>query len=167
MFARRIGPGKLPYSMIPPVILALLMAQSLVAQDLSQAQNHSHLGLQLAREDSLPEAEQELRKAVQAAPAVALPHAQLGSILGLQGKWKEALESFQKAIDLDSTNINFRRETAAVQWQLRQMAAAEVNLRYVLAKHSDDPGAILLLGFRRPGLFARVSGARPGHRRLG
>ena len=33
-----------------------------------------------------------------------------------------------------------------MQWQLRQMSAAEKNLRYVLAKHPDDSGAILLLG---------------------
>jgi tetratricopeptide (TPR) repeat protein len=94
----------------------------------------------------LPEAEQELREAVHVAPEVALYRAQLASILGLQGKWREALESFQKAVDLDPTNINFRRETAAVQWQLGLMPSAEKNLRYVLEKHHGDPGAVLLLG---------------------
>ena len=58
-----------------------------------------------------PEAEQELREAVRAAPAVAPYRAQLGSILGLQGKWKDALECFQKAFDLALENLDFRRET--------------------------------------------------------
>ncbi len=95
---------------------------------------------------SLPEAEQELRAAVRLAPVVAPYRAQLGSILGLQGKWKEALESFQKAVDLDANDLNFRRETAAVQWQLGLMAPAEKNLQFVLTKHPGDSGAILLLG---------------------
>ena len=44
------------------------------------------------------DAEKELRVAVNEAPSVAIYHAQLGSILGLQGKWNDALESFQKAV---------------------------------------------------------------------
>lgn len=140
-------PRKFGNTAITALVLVLLcVAHSAVAQDLSEAQDHARLGLSLARESKLPEAESELRKAVQIAPGVPSHRAQLGSILGLQGKWQEALESFQKAIDLDPTDINFRRETAAVQWQLRQRPEAEKNLRYVLAKHPDDSGAILLLG---------------------
>lgn len=128
------------------VVVVFLTGWTALSQDLSQAQEHSRAGLSLAREGKLTQAEQELREAVRMAPAVAVTYAQLASILGLQGKWKEALASFQKAIELDPTNINFRRETAAVQWQLRQMAAAEKNLRFVLAKRPDDSGAILLMG---------------------
>jgi tetratricopeptide (TPR) repeat protein len=124
---------------------ALLSVQSVAAQNV-RGQDHANLGISLAREGKLPEAEQELREAVHVAPEVALYRAQLASILGLQGKWKEALESFQRAVDLDPTNINFRRETAAVQWQLGLMPSAEKNLRYVLEKHPGDPGAVLLLG---------------------
>ena len=127
------------------MLTALLAVQNVRAQNLS-AQTHASLGISLAREGKLPEAEQELREAVRVAPGVASYRAQLGSILGLQGKWKDALESFQKAIDLAPENLDFRRETAAVQWQLGLMSSAEKNLQYVLARHPDDPGAILLLG---------------------
>ena len=140
--SRRLGTP----SIVHLLFVVLLIAQNVKAQNPSEAQDHASLGLSLAREDKLPEAEQELRKAVHSAPGVALHRAQLASILGLQGKWEEALQSFQKAIDLDPSNINFRRETAAVQWQLRLMSSAEKNLRYVLARHPGDSGAILLLG---------------------
>ena len=72
MSARRIGTRNLPYKLVLPVAMALLMMRSLMAQDLSQAQDHSRLGLSLARAGKLPEAEQELRKAVRAAPAVGM-----------------------------------------------------------------------------------------------
>jgi tetratricopeptide (TPR) repeat protein len=115
------------------------------AQD-SGAQDHAGLGISLARAGRLAEAENELEQAVQSAPRVATYRAQLASILGLQGKWKEALESFQRAVDLDPGNIDFRRETAAVQWQLGLMSSAENNLNYILEKHPGDRGAVLLLG---------------------
>ena len=133
-------------SLIPLLLAVLLAVHDVAAQNPSEAQDHARLGISLAREGRLPEAEQELREAVRSAPGVASHRAQLASILGLQGKWEDALASFQKAIDLDPTNINFRRETAAVQWQLRLMSSAEKNLRYVLARHPGDSGAILLLG---------------------
>ena len=125
--------------------LLLLAAQAVRAQD-SRAQDHASLGISLARVGRLAEAEDELDQAVRGAPRVAAYRAQLASILGLQGKWKEALRDFQKAVDLDPTNINFRREAAAVQWQLGLLTSAEKNLNYVLEKHSGDPGAVLLLG---------------------
>lgn len=126
-------------------VLLLLAAHSVRAQD-SGAQDHAGLGISLARVGRLAEAENELEQAVQSAPKVAVYRAQLASIFGLQGKWKEALESFQKAIDLDPDNIDFRRETAAVQWQLGLLSSAEDNLNYVLDKHAGDRGAVLLLG---------------------
>jgi tetratricopeptide (TPR) repeat protein len=131
--------------LIPVLFAALLPMPSVMAQNV-RAQDHANLGISLARAGKLPEAEQELQEAVHGAPEVALYRAQLASILGLQGKWKEALESFQRAVDLDPGNIDFRRETAAVQWQLGLMSSAEKNLNYVLEKHPGDPGAVLLLG---------------------
>ena len=145
-------------SLIPFLFAILLAAQNVTPQNLSP-QDHASLGIALAREGKLPEAEHELREAVRAAPAVAPYRAQLGSILGLQGKWKEALESFQKAIDLAPENLDFRRETAAVQWQLGLMPSAEKNLQYVLARHPGDSGALLLMGLvrERTGDYAQAA----------
>jgi tetratricopeptide (TPR) repeat protein len=125
------------------ILLALLSVQAVLGQN---AENDASVGISLAKQGKLAEAENELQHAVNAAPTVAVYRAELGSILGLERKWKEALESFQEAVDLEPTNINFRRETAAVQWQLGLMLSAEKNLNYVLEKHPNDPGSILLLG---------------------
>lgn len=128
-----------------PVISLLLFLETATAQSLS-VQDQARKGISFAREGNFSQAEQELRAAVNSAPANATYRAQLGSILGLEAKWKEALESFQKAVDLAPENLDFRRETAAVEWQLGLMSAAEKNLRYVLTKHPGDPRGILLLG---------------------
>jgi tetratricopeptide (TPR) repeat protein len=126
-------------------MLSLLFSTA-KAQNPAEAQDDASRGISLARSRKWEEAEQELRKAVQAAPSVAVYHAQLGSILGLEGKWSESLASFQKAVELAPSDLNFRREAAAVQWQLGLLDAAEDNIRYILKKEPSDPGAILLLG---------------------
>ena len=125
------------------VLVVLFSVQAVAAQS---AQDHASIGISLARQGKLAEAEHELRQAVGGAPAVAVYRAQLGSILGLEGKWNEALRNFQKAVDLEPSSINFRRETAAVQWQLGMLPSAEKNLEYVLKKQPDDGGSVLLLG---------------------
>ena len=100
-----------------------------------------------------------MRAAVLAAPQVAVYHAQLGSVQGLQLKWREALGSFAKAVELDPKNLNFRREAAAVQWQLGLLDPAEANLGYVLQRSPGDPGATLLLGLvaEARGNFAKAT----------
>ena len=142
MLLRNVGPFQIRFAILFVMFLAThnLAAQKIPGQD------HATRGISLAKEGKLPEAEQELRTAVRAAPAVAQYRAQLASILGLQGKWKESLQSFQKAVDLAPQNLDFRRETAAVQWQLGLMSSAAKNLDYVLEKHPNDPGSVLLLG---------------------
>ena len=148
--------------LVQSAILALfslfIIVQSLAAQD-SPILDHARLGIALAQQGKLADAERELRAAVKADPGVASYRAQLGSVLGLQGKWKEALESFNQAVALAPQNLDFRRETAAVQWQLGTMTAAEKNLQYVLTKHPGDPGATLLLGLvkERSGDYAQAA----------
>jgi tetratricopeptide (TPR) repeat protein len=145
------------------LVVILVAVQQVRAQvsnvRLNEARDYAMRGISLAKAGKLPQAEQELREAVRLAPEVAPYRAQFASILGLQGKWQEALESFQKAIDLAPENLDFRREAAAVQWQLGLMPAAEKNLHYVLTKHPDDSGAILLLGLvkERTGDYAKAA----------
>lgn len=121
-------------------------AQLANAPQTDEARGYSVRGISLAGEGNLPQAQQELESAVKMAPEVALYRAQLASIFGLQNKWQAALEAFQKAIDLAPDNLDFRREAAAVQWQLGLMPAAEQNLQFVLTRQPQDPGSILLLG---------------------
>lgn len=136
---------------VTAALLSVFTAQPAKAQLANGSQyNEAHedavRGISLAREGNLAQAEQELEQAVKMAPEVALYRAQLASILGLQNKWQAALEAFQKAIDLAPDNLDFRREAAAVEWQLDLMPAAEQNLQFVLARQPQDPGSILLLG---------------------
>ena len=141
------------YVLLVPLIASPMNAQGAPTRD--RAAN----GISLARQGNLVGAEKELRAAVSEAPAVAIYRAQLGSVLGLQGKWNEALECFQKAVHLAPENLDFRRETAAVQWQMGLMPAAEGNLQYVLEKRPDDPGGLLLLGLvkERTGDYANAA----------
>ena len=87
------------YQTILRVLLVLLIASTLSAQSVP-VQDRAANGISLARLGNLVDAERELRAAVSEAPSVAIYRAQLGSILGLQGKWYEALECFQKAVQL-------------------------------------------------------------------
>ena len=144
-----------------PTILGVLSI-FLITPALGQtvpAQDRATNGISLARQGNLVDAERELRAAVNEAPSIAVYRAQLGSVLGLLGKWNEALESFQKAIQLAPENLDFRRETAAVQWQMGLMPAAESNVHYVLEKRPDDPGALLLLGLvkEKTGDYAKAA----------
>jgi tetratricopeptide (TPR) repeat protein len=140
------------------VLFVLLTASAVSAQSVP-VQDRASNGISLARQGNLADAERELRVAVSGAPSVAVYRAQLGSILGLQGKWNEALECFHKAVQLAPENLDFRRETAAVQWQLGVMPAAESNLQYVLEHHPGDPGAVLLLGLvkEKTGDYAKAA----------
>lgn len=129
-------------------VLAVQAAETQLANtsQTDEARDYAVRGISLAREGNLRQAQQELENAVKMAPEVALYRAQLASILGLQNKWQAALQAFQKAIDLAPDNLDFRRETAAVQWQLGLMPAAEQTLQFVLTRQPQDPGSILLLG---------------------
>jgi tetratricopeptide (TPR) repeat protein len=146
------------YPTILCVLLVVMISSTVGAQDVP-VQDRAANGISLARQGNLADAEKELRAAVSEAPAVAIYRAQLGSILGLQNKWNEALECFQKAVELAPENLDFRRETAAVQWQVGLMSAAESNLQYVLEKRADDPGALLLLGLvmEKTGDYAKAA----------
>jgi tetratricopeptide (TPR) repeat protein len=151
MLRRYIALGQLSFDSSAKCQIYLVCVLSFVfpaakAQNSTEAQDYASRGISFARARNWEEAEQELRKAVRAAPSVAGYHAQLGSILGLESKWSESLTSFQKAVELAPSDINFRREAAAVQWQLGLLDAAEGNVRYVLKREPSDPGAILLLG---------------------
>ncbi len=129
------------------VILVFCMPPScLLGQAPTGAEAHARRGLAFAHSQQWALAEEELKQAVAAAPTVAIYHAQLASILGLNGNWDDSLLHFVKAVQLDPQNVGFRREAAAVQLRAGALDDAERNLRFVLKRLPHDPGATLLLG---------------------
>src|SRR5258708_1250455 len=108
MSFRNFGSLEISDRSVVSLVVAFVFAMLLTLQDgvagNLPGQTRASQGISLAREGKLSEAELELRAAVRAAPTVAPYRAQLGSILGLQAKWNEALESFRKAIALAPEN---------------------------------------------------------------
>jgi len=148
--AVRCSSGKWRFALASAVLLIAtilpIRGQDAPSSQPDDARDYAARGISLAKEGNLAQAQLELEQAVKIAPAVALYRAQLASIQGLQGNWHAALEGFQKAIELAPDNLDFRREGAAVQWQLGMLPAAEQNLQFVLARLPQDPGTTLLLG---------------------
>lgn len=149
----------LPFPWLILLTFLVFSASAVHAQVSADAKSHASQGIAFARAKEYGHAEEELKLAIRGEPKVAIYHAQLASVLGLQGKWNAALTEFEKAVALDPENMSFRRETAAVQWQLGLLDAAETNLRYVLKRLPDDSGATLLLGLvcERRGDFSKAS----------
>ncbi|HEX3446381.1 MAG TPA: tetratricopeptide repeat protein, partial [Chthoniobacterales bacterium] len=135
-----------PASLVLAVAMLLGIVPANQGENTTAAEVHAKRGMSFAHSQDWAGAERELKQAVSAAPGVAIYHAQLASILGLEGKWNECQRNFERAVELDPKNISFRRETAAVQWQTGSIDAAERNLRFVLERVPADPGATLLLG---------------------
>jgi Flp pilus assembly protein TadD len=110
------------------------------------AEQHAAKGLALAKAKDLFGAEQELRLAVTLSPRHAEFQAQLGSILGLEGKLGESEKCFERAVSFEPSNDNYRMEWSAVGWQVGRPVDAETNLEAILRTHPTDHTATLLLG---------------------
>jgi len=109
--------------------------------------------------------EAQLREAIRRAPTNAAYLAQLGSILAMQNKLKEAVPYFERALKLNPSDAATRRNLATSYWQLGKLAEARKNLEIVLKANPDDTLAMLLLGMvsedlgddeRAASLLARV-----------
>jgi superkiller protein 3 len=112
----------------------------------SSGLSHSNVALTLARSGHLGEAEVELREAVSLEPKNPAFQAQLGSILGLEGKLDPAADCLSRAVSIEPDNADYRRELAALQWQLRRFNEAEQNLQPLMQRVPRDHAAALLLG---------------------
>jgi hypothetical protein len=80
MSSRGIRPFQIRRRFVMPSVLSLLCMALLMVHDLwarrAPTQDHASLGISLAKQGKLPEAEQELREAVRVTPVVALYRAQ-------------------------------------------------------------------------------------------
>jgi len=65
---------------------------------------HFNLGVVYAKEGSLAQAEEQLRRAVEEEPNHPRTHLELGKVLAREGKAQEAIAAFHRASELDPAN---------------------------------------------------------------
>jgi protein O-GlcNAc transferase len=118
---------------------------SLNAQSSPGAQ-HAARAAQLVEARDLKGAEAEMRRAVELSPKEPQYHVRLGVILGMQRRPQAAAECFESALALDPANLAVRRNLAASQWQMGQLASAQENLELILRIEPEDSETLLLLG---------------------
>lgn len=111
-----------------------------------EAQAHADTGLQFAQAGNLEQAEAELRRAVELAPANEVFLADLGTILAMEKKLEESSAFFKRALRRNPKDVTARRYLAANLWQLRRYPEAKQNLGILLKEKPGDEQALLLLG---------------------
>jgi len=153
----------LPFLIVLSLVLVVLNAR---AQRRSDVQEVTETGLQLAQTGEFLKAETQLRRAVNLFPAEPLPLVALGEVLGMQNRLNEGKVYFEKALKINPDDLVARRDLAASQWQLGQLAEARKNLQRALRNSPRDKQATFLLGMVEENLenyreAARLLGAVP------
>src|SRR5271167_3847948 len=109
-----------------PVFLLSLCPTLLVSNSLSASEQNAPAeavasqGTELIKEGDLPAAEIELRKAEELAPQDTAILGNLGTVLAMEKKFDESTSVFQRALEIDPTNVTLRRYLAANLWQLQR-----------------------------------------------
>ena len=111
-----------------------------------QTEDHAGKGLELVQQGDLKGAESELRRAVELSPKNPTYLASLGSVLGMQQKLEESSVYFERALQINPSDLATRRSLASNQFQLGQLQQAKENLAQVLKARPEDSTACLLLG---------------------
>ena len=112
----------------------------------AQAEMHLANAARLIRNGNLPNAETELRRAVELVPDNPAYLARLGQVLGMQNRMEEAGRTYRRALQLAPDNVAIRRNLALTQWSRRRFAEAKANLEQVLARVPEDELTRFLLG---------------------
>src|SRR5216684_1862581 len=102
----------------------MLTCTPLLGQIDAGAELYASRGLELARTAQLDKAEVELRRAVELSPE----QADLAAVLGLKGNLPESVTYFQRAVQQEPESLRFRKQLAAVQWQIGRLQDSEMNL---------------------------------------
>lgn len=130
--------------------LTLILASATPPADSSsadaQAETHLANATRHIRDGDLPNAETELRRAVDLVPDSPAYLARLGQVLGMQNRMEEAGRYYRRALQLAPDNMAIRRNLALTQWSRRRFAEAKTNLEEVLARVPGDPLTRFLLG---------------------
>lgn len=90
------------------------------------------------RSKRYPEAESTLRNFVQSQPASANGHLQLGRVLAAEGKHQDAIQEYEKALELSPSDADALAELAESQYQLKRYDAALATLKVLSAKRPTD-----------------------------
>jgi tetratricopeptide (TPR) repeat protein len=77
------------------------------------------LGMELAAEGRIEEAQAQFSEAARIRPDFALAHLNKGVALANQGKWQEALEEFRITLQLNPANIFARQNLEAIQGKIQ------------------------------------------------
>lgn len=112
----------------------------------ARAELHLANAARLIRDGDLPNAETELRRAVDLVPDDPAYLAKLGQVLGMQDRMEEAGRYYRRALRLAPDNVAIRRNLALTQWSRRRFAEAKANLEEVLARVPGDQLTRFLLG---------------------
>ena len=94
---------------------------------------YENLGLADEALGRFAEAEQAYRRAVQLGPGEYRPYLAYGAFLDKQGRPDRSIEMLQKALSLESDNVDVRFELGKALYQSRQLAAAAQVLEPALA----------------------------------
>ncbi|HEX5041892.1 MAG TPA: glycosyltransferase family 39 protein [Candidatus Polarisedimenticolaceae bacterium] len=99
----------------------------------SVAVEHFNLGVVYAKEGSLTQAEEQLRRAVEEEPNHPRTHLELGKVLAREGKTEEALASFLRAAELEPGNATTFHVLGILYRREGDRAGAERAFRQALA----------------------------------
>ena len=106
-----------------------------------RAEVYVSYALALIQGDYPSDAEEAASKAVELGPGDPSAWYVRGRILRLRGKKREALESLEKALELQSNLVLARYECGMVLADLGELHAALECFELILADHPDDPSA--------------------------
>lgn len=128
------------------MLVLLVRAVLLLAQDSSTAEQHSQKAFEFIQSGDLKSAEAELRKAIELSPNDPTLLTSLGGILGMEGNLQQANVYLARAVKLNPQDPLLRRNLAANEWQLGRFQQAQGDLELILHANPRDEKAIFLLG---------------------
>jgi tetratricopeptide (TPR) repeat protein len=123
-----------------------------LAQVPKNALEYYQKGLQAASENNYKKAVDLFNKAVEMYPNFEEGLSELGSAYLFMGDLDKALSALQKALGLNSDNLNSRLNYGIVLLNKKQMAEAETELRKVIAKKDELAIPHMYLGIAMIGL---------------
>ncbi|MEI9475835.1 MAG: tetratricopeptide repeat protein [Deltaproteobacteria bacterium] len=112
----------------------------------SEATNHFNLGLLYHKNNKLPEAIEEYKKAVQIDPFNTGAHNNLGMAYKDLGRYEEAVNHYQKALSIDPKYGKARHNLAVALYQQGDLERAALELNLTISSNPKMPESYNNLG---------------------